>query len=106
MSISKQTLEKFVEWFLPMTDLFRADPLGSYVHERAFFIFCILNNIQIKYIKNPILKHNQETSHKNLDIYGKVLNQYNTQNLTSDMIAYYDKVYEEAYKISQLNCLK
>jgi len=106
MCMTKQTLERFVEWFLPMTFLFREDPLGSYVHERAFFIFCILNNIQIKYVKNSILSHNQQTSHQNIDIYGQVLDKYKTKALTQDMISEYDKVYEEAYRISLINCSK
>jgi hypothetical protein len=106
MCMTKQTLERFVEWFLPMTILFREDPLGSYVHERAFFVFCILNNIEIKYIKNPVLSHNQQKSHQNLDIYGKVLDMYKTTVLTQDMISNYDRIYDEAYQISLINCSK
>ena len=106
MCMTKQTLERFVEWFLPMTHIFREDRLGSYVHERAFFVFCILNNIEIKYVKNPVLSHHQQKSHQNLDIYGKVLDMYKTTVLTQDMISDYDKIYEEAYQISLINCSK
>jgi hypothetical protein len=106
MCMSKNVLDQFVDWFLPMTDLFREDPLGAYVHERAFFVFCVLNNIQIKYVKSPILSHNQQTSHQNLDVYGKVLDRYKTTILSQDMISDYDKIYEEAYRISLINCSK
>jgi hypothetical protein len=106
MCMSKNTLDKFVDWFLPMTDLFKEDPLGSYVHERAFFIFCVINNIEIKYVKSPILSHNQQASHQNFDVYGKVLNMYKTTVLNQDMISDYDEIYEEAYRISLINCSK
>jgi hypothetical protein len=106
MCMSKNVLDKFVDWFLPMADIFKEEPLGAYVHERAFFVFCVLNNIEIKYVKSPILSHNQQVSHQNLDVYGKVLNMYKTTVLTQDMISDYDKIYEEAYLISLINCSK
>lgn len=57
-------LNDFIKWFHPMTKMFRQRSLGSYVHERAFFVFCILNNIPIKYLSNHIL-HSELRSHKN-----------------------------------------
>lgn len=69
----KDIFSAFIEWFDPMTKLFRTNPLGSYVHERAFFIFCVLHNIDISCITDAI-KHNQLCSHNNQDIYGQFLN--------------------------------
>ena len=72
ITLSKDILNKFVDWFLPMTEIFRHDTLGAYVHERAFSIFCILNNINIRY-SDTAIEHNQATSHKISDLYGSFL---------------------------------
>lgn len=63
-TLSIDILNEFIKWFHPMTKMFRKYSLGSYVHERAFFVFCILNNIPIKYLNNHIM-HSELRSHKN-----------------------------------------
>jgi hypothetical protein len=96
--LSKGLLDNFVDWFAPMTDLFSDDELGSYVHERAFFVFCAINNIKVHFLTKPVLKHSQKASHNSLDIYGRVLKTYETNELSEDMISYYDSIYEKALK--------
>ena len=92
ITLSKDTLNKFVDWFLPMTEIFRDYPLGAYVHERAFFIFCVLNKIQIVYSQNA-MNHNQAVSHKIMDFYGSFLASKNSIELKKSMIPEYDKLY-------------
>lgn len=94
-------LELFIKWFNPMTKIFRNHKLGAYVHERAFFIFCVLHNIDIVYAPNNLLIHKQMGSHKIEDIYGQVLRKYNTYYLTDSMVPEYDKLY--AKEFSQCN---
>ena len=91
-----QVLEAFIEWFHPMTNLFKHDPLGAYVHERAFFIFCVLHNITIIYNDKTHVIHQQSQSHKIQDIYGQILEKYNTSRLDSHMISEYDKTYNNS----------
>ncbi len=99
ITLSQNTLDQFVDWFLPMTKLFQNHKLGSYVHERAFFIFCILHNIEIIYQKNT-LKHYQLESHKSIDIYGQFLKNKDTTIFTQQMKPEYDKVYEKELRIA------
>lgn len=91
-----QVLEAFIEWFHPMTNLFKHDPLGAYVHERAFFIFCVLHKIAIIYNDKTHVIHQQSQSHKIQDIYGQILEKYNTSRLDSHMISEYDKTYNNS----------
>jgi hypothetical protein len=55
-------LAAFVDWFLPLTPLFRHDPAGSYVHERAIPVYCLLNHIEDRYVPG-VLEHAQVASH-------------------------------------------
>lgn len=100
--MSMQTLSDFIDWFNPMTEYFYDDPLGSYVHERAFFVFCVMHDIKIVYPKYKILKHKQLCSHNNNDIYGKFLMSKNTNILSDDHKIEYDLLYSDA----MLNCLQ
>jgi hypothetical protein len=93
ITLSKQILNEFVDWFLPMTELFKHDPCGAYVHERAFFIFCILNQLNIKYIPN-ILEHKQLASHGISDFYGSFLHSKNSLQLHDHMLKEYDQLYD------------
>ena len=94
ITLSKDTLNRFVDWFLPMTKVFRHDPLGAYVHERAFFIFCVINKIQIVYSQNA-MNHNQAASHKILDLYGSFLQSKNTKDFHYSMTEEYDLLYDQ-----------
>jgi len=93
ITLSKQILNKFVDWFLPMTEIFRHDPFGAYVHERAFFIFCVLNKINIRHLPN-ILEHKQLASHGISDFYGSFLRSKNSHQLCPYMLKEYDELYE------------
>jgi len=62
-TLSKETLINFVEWFIPLTEMFKTDPLGAHVHERSIKVFAILNGIKTFAIKN-VLTHWQKKSHK------------------------------------------
>lgn len=97
ITLSKDTLNRFVDWFLPMTEIFRDCPLGAYVHERAFFIFCVLNKIQIVYSQNT-MNHNQAVSHKIIDFYGSFLASKNSMELKKSMIPEYDKLYNDLFR--------
>jgi len=90
-----EILMSFIDWFEPMTKIFRHHPLGAYVHERAFFVFCALNKISILYAPNNLLVHKQECSHQTKDIYGTILNKYNSLYLTNNMITEYDMLYNK-----------
>jgi hypothetical protein len=90
--LDMSTLISFIDWFMPMAELFKNDKLGSYVHERAFFIYCVLNDIRIEFSLNN-LKHYQLCSHNNDDIYGQFLKEKNTRDFTPTMIPEYDQIY-------------
>ena len=91
----KTVLDDFVEWFLPMTMLFRNFPLGAYVHERAFFIFCVLHDIDMQYIPNTVY-HKQQCSHNIQDVYGQYLQANNSAQLMDSMKPGYEKIYNRA----------
>jgi hypothetical protein len=93
ITLSKQILDEFVDWFLPMTEMFKHDPFGAYVHERAFFVFCILNKVSIRYLPN-ILEHKQLASHGVSDFYGSFLRSKNSHQLCDHMIKEYDELYD------------
>ena len=96
-----KTLKKFVNWFLPMTEIFKNEPMGAYVHERAFFIFCVLHKIEMSYLPN-IFNHQQASSHKIIDFYGSFLRGKNSVELKESMISEYDYLYDRLLK----NCLE
>jgi hypothetical protein len=54
---------KFVDWFIPISEVIRSDKLGAHVHERVIKVFAILNDYKTFYLPN-ILKHWQDKSHK------------------------------------------
>lgn len=91
-----EILEAFIDWFHPMTKVFNHDPLGSYVHERALFVFCAIHHINIKYPEHSILQHLQLASHKSIDIYGKFLSSKNSIQLKDSMKPEYDLLYNVA----------
>jgi hypothetical protein len=95
VALSRNILDKFVDWFLPMTEMFKDYPLGSYVHERAFFVFCILNKISIT-MQHDAVYHSQLRSHESNDIYGQVLDKYKSLCLESYMISDYNEIYDKA----------
>jgi hypothetical protein len=94
-TMHKSVLDDFVEWFLPMTLVFRTFPLGAYVHERAFFIFCVLHNIDMHYVPSAVC-HKQQCSHNIQDIYGRYLKDNNTTQLMESMQSGYEKIYNRA----------
>lgn len=102
MTLSMDILRQFINWFKPMADLFKHDPLGAYVHERAFFVFCVLHNINIIFSLNMI-QHQQKQSHGINDIYGSFLKTKNTYYLSDDMKYDYDIVYNNILKQHHTN---
>ena len=61
-SLSKAELEAFVEWFVPVSRVFRHDPIGAHVHERALPVFCMLRDLE-NFLLPDVLEHQQERSH-------------------------------------------
>lgn len=92
--LNAKILESFVSWFAPMAELFKHHPLGSYVHERAFFIYCTINNIDIKYNLN-CSQHQQLASHDSHDLYGAFLQKRNTRDFKEHMKTEYDQMYKQ-----------
>lgn len=62
LAMSLADLYDFVDWFLPLTRVFRHDPVGGHVHERMIPIYCILNDIEICSLP-ALLTHHQKASH-------------------------------------------
>lgn len=93
MTMPIAILKQFVNWFHPMATIFAKDELGAYVHERAFFIFCVLHNIDIYMAPKNALVHKQLQSHNNQDVYGYVLSKYNSTKLELYMIPEYNLIY-------------
>lgn len=91
-----EVLIGFIEWFHPMARIFKQHPLGAYVHERALFIYCVLNNIKIIYAPSHLLTHQQAQSHKINDVYGSFLATKDTHILDNSMLEEYDKVYTKS----------
>lgn len=96
ITMSTILLSSFVDWFNPLCEIFKHHPLGSYVHERALFVYCVLHNTKIIYAPDKLITHNQSQSHNIQDIYGKTLSIYNKSYLTPDMIPSYDTIYDQA----------
>jgi len=61
-AMSAEDLHAFVDWFLPMTPMFRDDPIGAHVHERTFPIFCMINEM-CNHLISGVLEHTQNRSH-------------------------------------------
>jgi hypothetical protein len=93
-------LNKFVNWFEPMIEIFKDEPLGAYVHERAFFVFCAINNINIRYSLDT-LYHHQNQSHNICDIYGSVLQKNNTKYLSNNIKNQYNEIYNQALRSAE-----
>jgi hypothetical protein len=97
-TVTVEVLRAFVDWFNPMTEIFCHDPLGAYVHERAFFIFCVLNKVEIIYPSVKLLSHKQLRSHQQQDIYGQILDKYKSSCLESRMVSDYDMTYDKVFR--------
>ena len=54
---------EFVDWFIPMSELFKNEPLGAHVHERSIKVFSILKKYRNCYVPS-VLIHEQDKSHK------------------------------------------
>jgi hypothetical protein len=61
-SLALDDLRRFVEWFLPASELFRHDPVGAHVHERTLPVFCKVMGIENVHLPG-ILDHRQARSH-------------------------------------------
>lgn len=94
MTMHKNVLCSFVDWYFPMIEKFKHEPMSAYVHERAIHIFSLLNNIQLNYIKNSI-KHHQKCSHNIEDVYGYFLKKKQEKYLISSDIPEYDLLYKK-----------
>ena len=57
------TLAAFVDWFMPLTEVFRHDLSGSHVHERAVSIFCMVSGIDEVLVPDTV-EHEQRWSHR------------------------------------------
>jgi hypothetical protein len=66
--VRNDILENFNNWFYEIASMFKDCDLGAYMHERMINIYCILNEINIEYIKNK-LKHFQMCSHQKEDLF-------------------------------------
>lgn len=97
LTMPKCVFDNFIEWFDPFISLSKNHPLSAYVHERAFFVYCVLHNIKIIYLPN-ILTHHQLQSHHINDIYGGFLKQKGTNIFAPHMVEEYDKIYNAEYQ--------
>lgn len=61
-AMSTQTLERFVEWYRPVSRTFEHDPIGAHVHERTLPIFCMTNGLENLVLRDA-LRHEQRKSH-------------------------------------------
>ena len=94
MMMHKNVLCSFVDWYFPMIEKFKHEPMSAYVHERAIHIFSLLNNIQLNYIQNSI-KHHQKCSHNIEDVYGYFLKNKQEKYLMPSDIPEYDLLYQK-----------
>jgi hypothetical protein len=62
LSMRLDDLEDFVDWFLPLSRIFRHDPVGAHVHERTVPIYCMIRGIENFYLRE-LLQHYQRLSH-------------------------------------------
>jgi len=66
--IKRNVLDEFVHWFHKHSENFSNDKLGSYMHERMLFVYCVLYEIKKQMISNVLL-HHQKCSHGIKDAY-------------------------------------
>lgn len=66
--VRNDILKNFNNWFYEIASMFKDCDLGAYMHERMINVYCILNEINIEYIKNT-LKHFQLCSHQKEDLF-------------------------------------
>lgn len=62
-SLSAADLKAVVDWILPLTRVYRHDPIGAHVHERTLKVFCLRHGIENHHLPD-LLKHAQERSHR------------------------------------------
>lgn len=62
-SLAAADLRALVDWLLPLTRVYRHDPIGAHVHERALKVFCLLQQKENRYLPD-LLTHAQKRSHK------------------------------------------
>jgi len=62
-TLSYDNLKSFVDWFYPITTIFKHDKLGAHVHERCLTVFTLMSNKKNFYIPG-VLRHWQKKSHK------------------------------------------
>lgn len=62
-SMSAATLAAVVDWIVPLTVVYRHDPIGAHVHERLLKIFGLLNDQPGRYLPS-LLTHAQKRSHQ------------------------------------------
>ena len=61
-TLNIDNLKIFVDWFIPVTEMFKTYPLGAHVHERAIKTYAIIYNKKTFYIPGVLL-HQQKKSH-------------------------------------------
>ena len=61
-SMATSSLHAFVDWFLPLSEVFRHDPIGAHVHERTIKVFCLLNGLD-NFLLPDVLVHRQRRAH-------------------------------------------
>lgn len=61
-SLPTAELERFVDWFLPVSRVFHHDPIGAHVHERALPVFCMMMGLQ-NVLQPGVLEDLQARSH-------------------------------------------
>lgn len=66
--LKRKVLCEFVDWFYKHSEKFSKDKLGSYMHERMMFVYCVLYAIKKQIISNVLL-HHQKCSHGIKDAY-------------------------------------
>jgi hypothetical protein len=62
-SMAAVDLAALVDWILPLTRVYRHEPIGAHVHERLLKIFCLLNDLENVYLPD-LLTHTQARSHQ------------------------------------------
>ena len=66
LSMRLDDLEDFVEWYLPLSQVFRHDPISGHVHERSVPIYCMIRRIENIYLPD-LLMHHMKKSHGALE---------------------------------------
>lgn len=66
-SMSAVHLRAFVDWLLPVTCVYRHDPIGAHVHERTLNVFCLLHGLDSQCLSG-LLTHAQRRSHQILAV--------------------------------------